>query len=641
MSVSIANLSVKLTGNASGLNSAFKDAANGTVKLTTSVKAASVSSKQALEKLDTEIKQVRDSLNAAAAAGEVSANKLAGKLRGLEKLRATVSGPVSAPTGISGLKKFTGEGSKIGNLSKMAVGAGALAGVALAARAFEDLASGIKKVSDMAREGAGVAEIARQMTLAVPILGSVYNGLEQIALAITGIDVEIKRLDELNKALDKDRDTAARMREQVVEAKREIRDIRSKVTLTVALAGTSNVAEQARLVANQAWTQSVNDTNDACAKAEVEARKAGASGTRSRLEVKALLDTQRELRDTRIGNANVEYYNAMRNARDSVVAPFTSQLKSAADAAAALQAQLARPMDSADLAKFKAQLDETRGSLAKLVGSDGAVSAVAQLAAQFAAAEKANKALNDRVSALNEAKSSIEAMQKELAGVGKTALEVRIDWMKQMAVPPQIMAQLKALQQQLDQAKAATNFQDAMNGLREQLDELGKTPIEIKVSAIVKDMPGLSATQVDEYRKALEKLDAAETAKRLAEQLATPAERAQKQLDELDKALAGGLSAEKYAAGVAKVQEELAKAAESQSFSGPAVDQLASAATSVTASNRLDEAFRNQQARLSDSSPKSAEAKRQKTAEEANRLLARMEKLLKDQSEPQILELSI
>jgi len=101
----------------------------------------------------------------------------------------------SVAQSLSDLKKTAGEGGQLGEFAKMARGAGAVAGIALAARTLTDLTGKAVSFRDAMREGSmSAGDVADQLARSIPVLGSIYAAGRNLRELITGQQAEINKM---------------------------------------------------------------------------------------------------------------------------------------------------------------------------------------------------------------------------------------------------------------------------------------------------------------------------------------------------------------------------------------------------------------------------------------------------------------
>lgn len=120
-----------------------------------------------------------------ASTNEIIAGRVAVQVRGdNSQLKKDIGESESV---LKNLKKKLGEDSGFGLAIKSLAGAGAVAGIGLAAQKFEQMTSAISDAATKLRSGQiGYSEYVGELVKSIPIFGNVVSGIENITEAITG-----------------------------------------------------------------------------------------------------------------------------------------------------------------------------------------------------------------------------------------------------------------------------------------------------------------------------------------------------------------------------------------------------------------------------------------------------------------------
>jgi hypothetical protein len=111
---------------------------------------------------------------------EISADN--GKLK-----KDLVESEATLGSAIKKIKSKFGEESVLGNLAKTLVGAGAVAGIGLAANKFAQMGAAVESAATRFRAGQiSYSQYVSELVKSVPIIGDVISGIESIGEAITG-----------------------------------------------------------------------------------------------------------------------------------------------------------------------------------------------------------------------------------------------------------------------------------------------------------------------------------------------------------------------------------------------------------------------------------------------------------------------
>ena len=139
-------------------------------------------------------------------------------------------------------KKTFGRRGLFGELTQIAVGGGAIAGVTFAVRQVDMLAAGAAKLADELRRGVRpVSEIADEFARTIPILGSIYSAGQSIREVFTGERVEIERILESAKTLDLVSASWARGMKAVADSHGDAADFMEKMNQQRKLMGLEGV----------------------------------------------------------------------------------------------------------------------------------------------------------------------------------------------------------------------------------------------------------------------------------------------------------------------------------------------------------------------------------------------------------------
>ena len=141
-----------------------------------------------------------------------------------------------AKDALKSVKDEAGKGSLLGQGLKLAVGGGAIAGIGLAAKEFENFSEKIRDAANEQRKGnATTEETLGKLLREIPILGDATKGFDALADAVTGESAALAKQDEQtaesNKKMDAiDRDIAQRRKDKATLTD-EIRTLDQKLEL--------------------------------------------------------------------------------------------------------------------------------------------------------------------------------------------------------------------------------------------------------------------------------------------------------------------------------------------------------------------------------------------------------------------------